>query len=74
MAPQAITAPTFHEVDVLGFLLSPLLVFVAIAVGCTLAIGLVADRCIPYSFKRHEGLVGLLTFVVILALCMQHAF
>lgn len=74
MAVLALPTPIFHEVDLFGFLLSPLLVFVAVALGFTLAIGFIADRFVPYSLKRHEGLVGLLTFVVILALCMQHAF
>jgi hypothetical protein len=63
-----------HESNFLGFLFSPLAVLVLAALASTLIIGLVVDRLIPYSLKRHEGLAGLLIFVGILAFCVEHVF
>jgi hypothetical protein len=63
-----------HELDLLGLFASPIVTYVAIALVATGTIGWVADRLIPFSFQRNEGLMSLLTFTVILALCMRVAF
>jgi hypothetical protein len=63
-----------HEFDLLGLFASPIAVYAVIALVATGAIGWVADRLIPFSFQRNEGLMSLLTFTVILALCVRAAF
>jgi hypothetical protein len=63
-----------HELDLLGLFASPIVAYAAIALVATAIIGWLADRLIPFSLQRNEGLMSLLTFMIILALCMRAAF
>ena len=63
-----------HELDLLGLFASPIVAYAAIALVATGIIGWLVDRLIPFSLQRNESLVSMLTFMIILALCMRVAF
>lgn len=63
-----------HELDLFGLFASPIVAYAGIALVATGIIGWAIDRLIPFSLQRNESLMSLLTFMIILALCMRVAF
>jgi len=55
------------ELNLFGFLLSPIFAMILVAAACTSVLARVIDRIIPYSMARNEGLLCILCFVAVLA-------
>ncbi|ELN2737092.1 DUF1656 domain-containing protein [Pluralibacter gergoviae] len=63
-----------YEESFFGLLLSPITLMILLSLVITSALIRVLDRALSFSLKRHESLLSMLLFVIILALLVGKTF